>query len=57
MSGQRRLFSEGNSAPPLLASKWNFGLIAMALLVALAIVLALMFPEIQLQPPEFLVGP
>jgi hypothetical protein len=31
--------------------------IAMALLVALAIVLALMSPEIQLQPPEFLVGP
>jgi hypothetical protein len=32
MSGQHRLFREGNRGLPLLASEWNFGLIAMVLL-------------------------
>ena len=55
MSGQRRLFREGNRAPPtLLASNLNFGLIAMALLMALAIVVTWKYPNIQLQ---FLAGP
>jgi hypothetical protein len=57
MSGQRRLFREGNRAPFLLASELNFGVVAFVLLAAIAIVLTLMFPEIQLQPPEPLVGP
>jgi hypothetical protein len=57
MSGQRRLFRGGNRAPPLLASKLDFGVVAFVLLAAIAIVLTLMFPEIQLQPPELLVGP
>jgi hypothetical protein len=57
MSGQRRLFREANRAPPLLASKLDFGVVAFVLLAAIAIVLTLMFPEIQLQPPELLVGP
>jgi hypothetical protein len=35
----------------------NFGLVAALVLVALAIILTLMFPEIQSQPPEFLAGP
>jgi hypothetical protein len=54
MSGQRRLYREGNTAPPNLASKLNFGLIAMAMLMALAIVVTWKFPDIQLQ---FLAGP
>jgi hypothetical protein len=57
MSGQRRLFREGNRTPPLLASKLDFGVVAFVLVAAIAIVLTLMFPEIQLQPPELLVGP
>jgi len=57
MSGQLRLFRERNRAPPLLASKLNIGVVAFVLLAAIAIVLTLMFPEIQLQPPELLVGP
>jgi hypothetical protein len=57
MSGQRRLFRGGNRAPPLLASKLDFGVVAFVLLAAIVIVLTLMFPEIQLQPPELLVGP
>jgi hypothetical protein len=57
MSGQRRLFREGNRAPSLLASRWNFGMIAMVLLATLAIIVTLKFPEIQLQPAEFLAGP
>jgi hypothetical protein len=56
MSGQRRLFRGGNRGPPLLASKLDFGVVAFVLLAAIAI-LTLMFPEIQLQPPELLVGP
>jgi hypothetical protein len=54
MSGQRRLFREGNRELPLLASEWNFGLIAMVLLATLAIIATLMFPDVQLQ---FLAGP
>jgi hypothetical protein len=57
MSGQRRLSREGKRRLPLLASEWNFGLIAMVLLATLAIIVTLKFPEIQLQPPEFLAGP
>ena len=54
MSGQRRLSREGNRAPPLLAFKLNIAVVAFVPLAAIAIVLTLMFPEIQLQPP---VGP
>jgi hypothetical protein len=54
MSGQRRLFREENRASSLLASKLNFGLIALLLLAALAIVVTLMFPGTQLQ---FVAGP
>jgi hypothetical protein len=54
MSGQRRLFREGNTASLRPASKLNFGAIAMALLMALAIVVTWKFPDIQLQ---FLAGP
>jgi hypothetical protein len=57
MSGERRLLREGNRAPSILASRLNFGAVAFVLLAAIAIVLTLMFPEIQLQPPELLVGP
>jgi hypothetical protein len=57
MSGGRRLLREGNRAPSILASKLNFGVVALVLLVAIATILTLMFPEIQLQPPELLVGP
>ena len=56
MSGQRRLFREENRKPSFLASELNFGLIAFVLLAALAIIAALMFPEILLQPPELLSG-
>jgi hypothetical protein len=54
MSGQRRLFREGNRAPSLLASKLNFGLIALLLLSALAVVVTLKFPGTQIQ---FVAGP
>jgi hypothetical protein len=37
MSGQRRLFRGGNRAPPLLASKLDFGVVAFVLLAAIAI--------------------
>jgi hypothetical protein len=60
MSGGRRLSREGDRKPSILPfrlSKMNFGLIAMLLLATLAIIVTLMFPEIQLQPAEFLVGP
>jgi hypothetical protein len=57
MSGERRLLREGNRAPSILASGLNFGAVAFVLLAAIAIILTLMFPEIQLQPPELLVGP
>jgi hypothetical protein len=59
MSGGRRLSREGDRKPSILPfrlSKMNFGLIAMLLLATLAIIVTLMFPEIQLQPAEFLVG-
>jgi hypothetical protein len=55
MSGQRRLFRAGNRAPSILASKLNFGLIALLLLLAaLAVVVTLKFPGTQLQ---FIAGP
>jgi hypothetical protein len=54
MSGQRRLSREGNRASSRLASKLNFGLIALLLLAALAIIVALKFPGTQLQ---FMTGP
>jgi hypothetical protein len=60
MSGERRLSREGDRKPSILPfrlSEMNFGLIAMVLLATLAIIFTLMFPEIQLQPAEFLVGP
>jgi hypothetical protein len=57
MSGQRRLFREGNHNPSLPTSGLNFGLIAMMLLMALAIIAPPMFPDIQLQPAEPLIGP
>jgi hypothetical protein len=60
MSGERRLSREGDrklSILPFRLSEMNFGLIAMVLLATLAIIVTLMFPEIQLQPAEFLVGP
>jgi hypothetical protein len=40
MSGQRRLFREGNRKPSLLASEMRFGLIAMGLLAAFAIIVS-----------------
>jgi hypothetical protein len=46
-------YPAGRVLPP----EMNFGLIAMVLLATLAIIVTLMFPEIQLQPAEFLVGP
>jgi hypothetical protein len=49
MSGQRRLFRKGTRK---LSS--NFGLIAMVLLAALAIIVTLKFPGMQLL---FLAGP
>jgi tryptophan-rich sensory protein len=57
MSGQRRLLRKGNRKPSLLAFELNFGLIAMVLLAALAITATLMFPDIPVQPAEFLAGP
>jgi hypothetical protein len=60
MSGERRLSHEGDrkpSSPAFRPSEMNFGLIAMLLLATLAIIVTLMFPEIQLQPADLLVGP
>jgi hypothetical protein len=60
MSGERRLSREGDCKPSFPAfrlSEMNFGLIAMLLLATLAIIVTLMFPEIQLQPSDLLVGP
>jgi hypothetical protein len=54
MSGQRRLFHEGNRTRSPLTSKLNFGLIALLLLAALAVVVTLKFPGTQLQ---FVAGP
>jgi hypothetical protein len=54
MSGERRLSREGDRKPSILAfrlSEMRFGLIAMVLLVMLAIIISLMFPE--LQPADF----
>jgi hypothetical protein len=57
MSGERRLFHERDRAPSIVASRLNFGVVAFVLLAAIAILLTLMFPEIQLQPPALSVGP
>jgi hypothetical protein len=60
MSVEHRLSAEGYRKPSLSAlrlSAMNFGLIAVLVLMALAIILTLMFPEFQLQSAEFLVGP
>jgi hypothetical protein len=57
MSGERRLLREGNRAPSIPASRLNFGLVAFVLLAVIATIITLMFPEIQLQSPEFLIGP
>jgi hypothetical protein len=54
MSGQRRLFRNGSPAPSLLASKLNFGLVALLLLAAVAILVTSEFPDTQLQ---FVAGP
>ncbi len=54
MSGQRRLFRDGNRASSPLASKLNFGLIALLMLAALTVVVTLKFPGTQLQ---FVAGP
>jgi hypothetical protein len=53
MSGERRLFREGDRKPSILAfrlSEMRFGL-NMVLLAMLAIIVALMFPG--LQPADF----
>jgi hypothetical protein len=55
MSGERRLSREGDCKPSILPfrlSEMNFGLIAMVPLATLAIIVTLMFPEIQLQQLE-----
>jgi hypothetical protein len=57
MSGQRRLVRKGNRNPSLLVSELNFGLIAMVLLAALAIIATLTFPETLLQSADLLSGP
>jgi hypothetical protein len=61
MSGARRLSREWDHDPSFLSLRWpselNFGVIAMALLATLAIVVTLMFPEVQLQPVDLFVGP
>jgi hypothetical protein len=54
VSGERRLFREGDRKPSILAfrpSEMRFGLMATAFLAMLAIIVALMFPE--LQPTNF----
>jgi hypothetical protein len=51
MSGQRRLSREGNSKLSNRSSDLNFGLIAIVLLTAAAVVVTWNFPEIQLQYP------
>jgi hypothetical protein len=58
MSGEHRLSREGDrkrSIPSFRLSELNFGMIAMVLLATLAIIVTVMFPEVQLQPAEFLV--
>jgi hypothetical protein len=60
MSVEHRLSAEGyrkSSLSALRLSEMNFGLIAVLVLMALAIIVTLMFPEFQLQSAEFLVGP
>jgi hypothetical protein len=61
MSGAHRLSLEWNRQPSFPSLRWqselNFGVIALALLATLAVVVTLMFPEIQLQPVDLFVGP
>ncbi len=60
MSGERRVSREGDrkpSFPSFRPSELNFGLIAMVLLATFAVIVTLMFPEIQLQPADPLIGP
>ncbi len=49
MSGQHRLSREGNRKLSNRSYDLNFGLIAMVLLTAAAVVVTWNFPEIQLQ--------
>jgi hypothetical protein len=49
MSGERRLSRDENRGPSVRVSDLNFGLIAMILLTVVAIIIALKFPEVQLQ--------
>lgn len=54
MSGQRRLLRERTRKISTRSSDLNFGLIAMVLLSAAAIVVAWKFPELQL---AYMAGP
>jgi hypothetical protein len=58
MAGLHRLSGEGDRESSVLplrrASKLNFGLIFMILLATLAIVVTLMFPEIQFSPADLI---
>jgi hypothetical protein len=60
MSGAHRLSLEWDREPSFPSLRWaselNFGVITMALLATLAVVVTLMFPEIQLQPVDLFVG-
>jgi hypothetical protein len=57
MAGLHRLSPEWDRKPSAPSHrrtpKLDFGLILMILLATLAITVTLMFPEIQLSPPEF----
>jgi hypothetical protein len=61
MSGAHRLSLEWNRRPSFPSLRWpselNFGVIALALLATLAVVVTLMFSEIQLQHLDMFVGP
>jgi hypothetical protein len=61
MSGAHRLSLELDREPSFPSLRWaselNFGVITLALLATLAVVVTLMFPEIQLQPVDLFVGP
>jgi hypothetical protein len=56
MSGPHRLSRDGfrkPSVPSLRRSALNFGVIAMVLLAALAIIVTVMFPETTSSPGEY----
>jgi hypothetical protein len=61
MSGAHHLSLKWDRDPSFLSLRWaselNFGVITLALLATLAVVVTLMFPEIQLQPVDLFVGP